>query len=728
MIEDLFFWPQSSNSKLVIKIIKKSIFILMVFTLFSQLATAQQYYDTKNAKNNDDYFITAWRNLKNSITNYNLEISNLIPTGALLQGLSIMPQYERGSDVGETRINNHHSSIDIWKLKVRMNSEFINLQELLGFNLEIGKEVTYIQQYNKKFESILRWPYNPMTKIPLTADHFFKKNSDDELVFKEGDLIVFKVPLVLGIDKSLTNLISTYTTIGPGISYSVAGVFNIQIFRMKNNYIRVTIINSFDKTVGGNFRIGVLDSFIPGYYVLGFNAVGAIINNNLFNDSLFRFSTAHSNVINHSYDFIFNLNSKEACDQYNKLIGKKFNLFGFRNYDLLRKSSGIFENKKQISKSLEINFNDLYDISKQDVIKPLNERRIITVSQGESQSDIQTISTEFNLLNFFKYHENSSENTTLSQNFVTDENKKEGHTFLSSNNNNSMDSFFKWRSREYNHKNMVFTNDEKNQPKDFNFYHAENYTEDRTTTEKEFIKFKDNFLNSLPETVKDKIGWPDWFTTNKKIHYSSLRKEIFINNKIFKSQIIIGKDKARSVLTDMLKSKTGLTAVPMISKYFKTLDDPEAAESALNNSSNLIKYSTELEQIPQLLATLFSGADILTNSANQYKFLEFHMNAVPLLKEIGIELILKCLEEKDLEKVLFVNIYLSTENFPVTNFQYPVGASLEPLPTNRTAFKNYVSYNHILGLLNFTNNKSYRLWLYFNQDSSIIDLNKIISK
>ena len=104
------------------------------------------------------------------------------------------------------------------------------------------------------------------------------------------------------------------------------------------------------------------------------------------------------------------------------------------------------------------------------------------------------------------------------------------------------------------------------------------------------------------------------------------------------------------------------------------------------------------------------------------------MNAVPLLKEIGIELNLKCLEEKDLEKVLFVNIYLSTENFPVTNFQYPVGASLEPLPTNRTAFKNYVSYNHILGLLNFTNNKSYRLWLYFNQDSSIIDLNKIISK
>jgi hypothetical protein len=352
----------------------KTFFLLTATFVFGISAMAQvPQTDPRDAHSNDDYFITSWRNLKNSITNYDLALSNLIPTGDLLKGLSLSPQYEKGSDLSNTRSALHHSTVDVWKLKLKANTDFLNLNESLGLNLEIGKDITYIQQFNTKAQSLFRLPYNPFTKLPVKSEIFFKKYKDSSLVYKEGDLLIFKAPMIISFGKGLNSVFMNQANVGPGVSYSLAGVFNIQVFRMKNNYVRVTINNSLEKSVGLNFGINIIDSFIPGYYILGFNALGAVISNNFFNPNVIQFGSSYSNLVNHSYDFIFNLNSAEAREQYDLLMGPKLSLLGSKNYEVLKKTSGLYRSNDQISKKLEIDFSSLIKMSAEDAAKPIND-------------------------------------------------------------------------------------------------------------------------------------------------------------------------------------------------------------------------------------------------------------------------------------------------------------------------------------------------------------------
>jgi hypothetical protein len=677
----------------------KKYFLIVLLAVVAPFAQAQQYYDTHNVNNNDDYFIAQWRKLKNSITNCHLELSNLIPLDSFLDGINIMPQYEKGSDIDQSNIAKHHSSVDIWKLKTQVNSEFFNLREILGMNIDIGKEVIYIQQFESKAKAVLRMPYNPLNKIPLKSEMFFKKNDDSSLVFKEGDLLIFKAPMILNINKSFLTRVIPYLHSSVSASYALAGVFNVQVFRMKNNFIRVTITNSLDKSIGVNFGLNILDTFMPGFYILGFDLVGSVISKSFLDQKIIQFSQLTTNLVNHNYDFIFNLNSEVARRQYDLLMGPKLNLFGSKNYEIIKRASSFYKTKDQISKNLEIDFKDLVRISGEDEKLRATDRRIIAMSEGESRARIQTESFEFNLLQVFKWRDNTSDTKSLGQSFDVNDQPKQSYTFLSSTNGNSMDSFFKWRSRERIHTNIIFDNDENNLPTNFKYLHQEIYEEDRTTSPHEFKRFKELFLSDLPVAITKNLAWPDWYTDVTKRRYATLRKEVFINDKLFKSHIIIPEDRAKKALQEILALR-GMTEVD--SAYL-------------------------LRQLPRLVASIFNGLDLINESSvNQYKYLELHLNKVPVIREIGIELILKCLSEEDLLKVAYVSIELTAQNTPQTRFQFPRQAALAPLATNLTAYKDYVSYNQTLGQYNFINDKSYRLWLYFNRDGSIIDLNQIV--
>jgi hypothetical protein len=680
-----------------------SLFIRLTFaallSLTAPLAYSQQYYDTHDVKNNDDYFTAEWRKLKNSITNFDLKLANLIPTDVLLDGISILPQYEKGSDMDRTNTAGHHSSVDVWKLKTQFNSDFFNMSDIIGLNVEIGKEVTYIQQFKRKTECMLRLPYNPLNKIPLKSELFFKMNDDSTLVFKEGDLLVFKAPMILKLNKNLVTKLIPYLNSQVLPHYALAGVFNVQVFRMKNNLVRVTITNSLEKTIGINFGLNILDAFIPGYYILGFDVMGKIVSKNLFDTQFIQFGQSTTNLVNHTYDFIFNLNSSEARKQYDSIMGPQLNLFGSKNYEILKRTSSIYKTNTQISKNLEMNFKDLVAISDQDTHLPVNERRIMVLNQGETRSTSKNKSFQLNLLQFFKWRKNNGSSHGLGKSFASKYKPAQNFTFTSTTSDNSMDSFFKWRSRERMHTNVVFENDENNRPMAFKFLHQEVYEEDRSTTPREFEKFKALFLSDLPISIAKSIKWPSWYSDviqNKK--YATLRKEIFINDQIFKSHIKVSEGHARNVLKEILA--------------VRGVSETDAAY---------------LKILPRAIATLFNGLDLLNDTElSLFRYLDAHLNKAPLAREIGLELILKSLSEEDLMKVLYVKIQLAAVNTPQMSYQFPHEASNTPLEKNLTAYKDYVAYNRALGEFNFIDDRSYRLWLYFNRDASIIELNQII--
>jgi hypothetical protein len=537
--------------------------------------------------------------------------------------------------------------------------------------------------------------------------------------------------MILSLDKANISNILPYIHSGPGLTYGLAGIFNIQVFRMKNNFVRVTISNSLSKTIGFNFGINILDTLVPSYYILGFDALGKIVTNNLFNSNLIQFSQATTHLVNHTYDFIFNLNSEDARKEYDSLMGPKLNLFGSKNYDIIKRIKGIYKTKDQISKNLEMNFKDLVKMSDEDMTLPPDERRIITMGQGESRSQIKNSNFQFNLMHFFKYNESESETIALGQTFESRNHAKESYTFVNTASSTAMDSFFKWRSREKKHSNIIFENDENNKPKTFKFLHKQVYEEDRYTKQDEFERFKKMFLSDLPEAVLKNIVWPDWYKDVTKRRYATLKKQIFINDKIFKSGIVITEVRIRSELKKIIEMRKSLKSESMLHKsllHSSQNNEINDVQDYIDNIDALSKYQKEIDQLPSILGTLFNGMDYLNTDINQFKYFTTYISKAPLLYEIGLELLLKSMSEDDLKKVAYISIYLAADRVAPTHFQFPNKASSGPIETNTTAYKDYVSYNHILGQFNFINDKSYRMWLYFNRDGSIIDLNQIVSK
>ena len=120
-----------------------------------------------------------WNDFTSSLKSAKLKTHLNFPSAHLAQGLGINGSYKIESNQS---IAGKYSGVDIWELNLNATSELLGLSKYekdlgYGFGVNLVRQITFIQQFNDRMSSITRVPYDPVTKLPLTADIFDKKVS-----------------------------------------------------------------------------------------------------------------------------------------------------------------------------------------------------------------------------------------------------------------------------------------------------------------------------------------------------------------------------------------------------------------------------------------------------------------------------------------------------------------------------------------------------------------------
>lgn len=284
------------------------------------------------------------------------------------------------SDLGQ---GGKYVGADLWKLNT----------DIPG--LAAGTEVAFVRQYPNRDESLCRWPINVIEMVPQKAADFKKKDG-----LKVGDLIVFKSHLTLGIpgmDAGLTSMKSPL---------AVSGIFEVQIFKMTENLVRVRVSGTDE--VNGNLGIKLgfwdaADALTPTFEIKAIESKRAELL---------------------VWDYVFNLSEKlengsqlSAAQIYDNFIGSQIQI------ELSKLTATHFSHAKEnlkvvargnINKSEKIKrVKSIEGIVKEDLSKPEEERRVIEVSRGGLKSSSLTSGFRFNFLRLFRIISEQSEYQSL---------------------------------------------------------------------------------------------------------------------------------------------------------------------------------------------------------------------------------------------------------------------------------------------------------------------------
>jgi hypothetical protein len=284
-----------------------------------------------------------------------------------------------------------YSQADQWNLGVSYNPA---LWSSRGPHLGIAETVTYIRQFENRKDSFCRdLPfYDIRDKVPQKAADFDLATNIHAL--KKNDFIEFKSHLTLGIPEFLQK------RIGLTSPFSVTGMFEVQIFRMDENLVRVRVGTIKDKRGSLGIKYQLFDGGLLG---------------RMSKVELKFLEKADSDLL--VYDMVFNFDPRlkleneragvqTAADLYDKFIGSQLqmDLTGDNLERLLKQARNNNPFNERAQKFLRENMKTIVDISLGDAkALAFNQRsglgqRVYMINNGNLSSTSMGNGIELNFL------------------------------------------------------------------------------------------------------------------------------------------------------------------------------------------------------------------------------------------------------------------------------------------------------------------------------------------
>lgn len=149
--------------------------LMVASTVIAQTTGSQT--GTKLEKQDDEVAVlkkqkeSRWSKFTKELKNSKISGSVDLPTNILTESFGLTGKYQLKSERND---QGHYSGIDSWKINLSTYPGFVGMdvREESGTGLALGYDVTFIQQFDTQKESLLRLPYDPITKLPFTADVF----------------------------------------------------------------------------------------------------------------------------------------------------------------------------------------------------------------------------------------------------------------------------------------------------------------------------------------------------------------------------------------------------------------------------------------------------------------------------------------------------------------------------------------------------------------------------
>lgn len=612
--------------------------------------------------------------------------------------------------VSETSVSGKYAGIDKWRVSVGaslLNTEFFDI------GLSGTREVTFIQQFPDRCKSLVRVAYDPVTKIPLNSDRALNR-------LNPGDFVAFSSPLTLGFGKGLGSFIQNtdlLKSVG-GFNFYATGEFNIHVYRMDNNYVRVRFFAS--KTKGGDINPGLK------LYVLGLKSLTLIEG---------QAGMSFSNLF--SADYIFNLNDPEARAMYNRAMGEKFDLT-----KVTFEGINPFEKDNSVQKRLFSDLGEIEKVSMADLSRPLEARRVIRLSKGDTETDSIRHGFGINLYVLKGSYRKTDSDSLVSFFDVTNDNQK--YIIKSISEETKYNIFQLWGNEDSRNTALLVRADDKFKPLYPTGLQTIRVKEELSLSKNDIQNLKSR-LSRLPKEIADSIVLPDPEKLKGPIAKARIEQSIFIDAQMLQAQQSITYQAVQDELKKLIAGWGRIESKPVHTNFAKLGDsyiDPRAAAwneadaASYRDKQNLSAlylevFDQELNQIPTYLSGLFGDAAIQTK-------LEYYdkLQSTPLFNEMGITLVLNLIENSDKNKTSNVKmkdavsyrLSITGRGISPKITEYPSDNTVDQNAQSSENLKKSEIFRRILNDNSYQIDRSFNLRYYMNDKGDSLPLKEVVER
>lgn len=653
-----------------------------------------------------------WEEAKKALKNASIRKQVNLPTLELAKGLNLGAYYKIESTPS---LAGKYSGIDIWEVNLSAYPQLFGIMDTggVGIGASMARQVTYIQQFKTQKESLLRVPYDPVSKLPLKSEIFFAKRKniftgEVEPVLKSGDFIGYRAPLTFSLGKGFSSIATTAVSgitagVSAGLSYAISGEFDVHVFVMDNNLVRVKILASKSKSKSASVGISLL----------GFNGIGEMIVNRLIDTRILEFYFGKSNTDLFVADYIFNMNKQEARDLYDSVIGSQLHIY---SKDVIKKqilAANPFASDDSMRKRLIADLGDLNAASQGDLNKPYMERSILKLLNAHNEVQTYSNGQKINLLKILKVQNSESKTGSKITIYANNDNSVKAKFKLDSYSANNSFSFVIWGDKKTTTNSLLTQTDMGDQAIDFIGLQNSRVREDNIMRKSEYNDLMLRLERMLPAAIYEKLNKPNW-QFEKSVEKAYIQQDITFNTNLFKLQTNIDEATIRAALVEILKNYGTLKSRPLGAKDQYSSEDRDPVMEAFQRRDYVTAYKDwELTLIPQKLAIALNSA---YSFQDRYAEFTYMYEKIPLFAEISTALLLKTIPSADLEKIVIARLVMSAKKQPTVISDYP---TTEAFVTNNL-FKEILSQNA------YISDQSYNLRNYLKEDGSQYSIDEIM--
>jgi len=331
---------------------------------------------------------------------FNVDIFDLNIT----EGIGIATGYRY--EVEPSYINDWYSRIDKWVLNTNLRpGDFLKDADLpISINVDNGLEVLFVRQFKTRKEAMTAIPYT-FAKLPLKAE-LARKN------LKPGDFVSLPARLNIVVSAGL-GVTEGIVRQSANTHYLLSGEFQIHIFRMKDDKVRIKIIALRKRQKGADVSTD-LDFKIFGIGIVD-RRIKKLIDMNL---AKLDWNKQTGNLF--LMDFVYDLKDPKSRKAYNQILSSTYK---FKNMKILNP----FQSHREIEDQLISDLTMTEELFYKDREKSQANRRVDRVFKGSNEFENKKSGYKigFNIAKF-------SKEQTYSENQITyvDRKDKKHHFFF----------------------------------------------------------------------------------------------------------------------------------------------------------------------------------------------------------------------------------------------------------------------------------------------------------
>lgn len=634
--------------------------------------------------------------LKNLVSQQNISGSTNLFNADIGQGLYIDGRYRVGS---EPSVNGKYSRIDAFHVSGNaLLEELIGKSLPLNPELSVQRELIFIRQFDSRHDSLYQLPYF-LSRIP--------KNTTKALELAEGTFVSYRAPMVVSLGDDLINELQKIAKgrIESSVKGRVfaSGEFDIHVFRMKDNMVRVKLFAMNQKGASASARISVF-SLVGGPRIIS----------RLFDWDILSIGFEKSTTKLVLADYVFNLNHAESRDLYDKVIGQKYKMSDFPGLSVVPNISN-----EKLENRLFAHLDEVDRVVNEDQNLKLNDRRVVRIFKSRSAIKSAAYPFRFNVQFVKIVNKSTWSNGQLE---LLDDHDQTRATYRFKGHANQSERGYNWlglsrRVVKTNYSgNLIMKVDTKTgalqEFSGFNWIHR---YEDSNFKSEDFALALKQIEPLIPEKLRAGIEIPQWTTAKNNSAY--IEREIFVNKVGFKNLANLTAEQIKKAFNEVLANTNHLESLPYGLSSLQVTEDTPYTDAdrirAYNKRDYVNAYSWDVAYMASYLVNVLNSK--LTTQEREAEFDKISYQT-PVFYEIGALAIIKMLPPEQLEESVVTRLRMSAQNQNAFDQCFP----------NANACGEINIFREVDLQSNLVTDRSFNIRHYMNEKAEIYTLPEIM--